>query len=239
MQSRSFAVLVLILWAATGTPLRADSSEYRVKHDHVLGSCQGKLIVSDQEIRYEPSDEKHAQSWPYMDIQKLDVVSPTQLTLKTFKSANWKKLGKDETFKFSLIEGQLTAANQEFLRSKLSRPMVARLTEPKEITSAAFPVRHRHRLGGCEGHLQVEEDRLVYFTDRLNDNRVWKLSEIESIGSFDPYRFRVTTYNETFTFDLKAPLDLKIYDSLWKKIYRLEPAISQRAITRDELHKHS
>ena len=222
MQSKSFSVLVLILWVATGTLLRADSSEYRVKHDHALGSCQGKLIVNDQEIRYEQSDERHAQSWPHMDIQKLDVVSPTQITLKTFKSANWKKLGKDETFKFSLIEGQLTAANQEFLRSKLSRPMVARLTEPKETTSVAFPVRHRHRVGGCEGRLQVDEDRLVYFTDRSNDSRIWKLNEIETIGSPDPYHFRVTTYNETFTFDLKSPLDPNVYDSLWKKIYRLE-----------------
>ena len=222
MQSTSFPGLVLILWATTGGLLRANSLEYGVRHDHALGSCQGKLVVSDREIRYEASDGKHSQSWPYIDIQKIDVVSATQLTLKTFKSTRWKKLGKDEALEFSLIEGQLTAANQEFLRSKLSRPMVARLTEPKEATSAAFPVRHRHRVGGCEGHIQVEEDRLAYSTDRSNDNRVWKLSEIETIGSPDPYHLRVTTYNETFTFDLKAPLDSKIHDSLWKKVYRLQ-----------------
>ena len=224
MQSKFLPILVLGLWTATGTLLRADSFEYRVKHDHTLGSCQGKLIVSDQEIRYEASDGKHSQTWSYIDIQRLDVVSPTQIILKTFKSSSWKKLGKDETFEFSLVEGQLTAANQEFLRSKLSRPIVARLTEPKETTSAAFPVRHRHRLGGCEGSLQIEEDRLVYSSDRSSDNRAWKLSEIETIGSPDPYHFRVSTYIETFTFDLKSPLDPKIYDSLWKKIYRLETA---------------
>jgi hypothetical protein len=223
MQSKFLSVPVLIFWVVTGT-LRADSLEYRVKHDHALGSCQGKLVVSDRDIRYEASDGKHSQTWSYIDIQKLDVVSPTRLTVKTFKSKSWKKLGKDETFEFSLIEGQLTTANQEFLRSKLSRPIVARLPEPKETTSPTFPVRHRHRVGGCEGSLQVGEDRLVYSSDRSNDNRVWKLSEIETIGSPDPYHFRVTTFNETFTFDLKSPLDPKIYDTLWKKIYRLEAA---------------
>ena len=224
MQSKFVLILILILSVTTRGLLRADSFEYRVKHDHVLGSCQGKLTSSDGEIWFEASDGKHSQTWSYIDIEKLDVVSPTRLTLKTFKSASWKKLGKDETFEFSLIEGELTAANQEFLRSKLSRPIVARLTEPKETTSAVFPVRHRHRVGGCEGQLQVEEDRLVYVSDRSKDNRVWKLSDIETIGSPDPYHFRVTTYNETFTFDLKSPLDPNIYDTLWKKIYRLDTA---------------
>jgi hypothetical protein len=224
MQSKFLSVPVLIFWVATGTLLRADSLEYRVKHDHALGSCQGKLVVSDQDIRYEATDGKHSQSWSYIDIQKLDVVSATRLTVKTFTSKSWKKLGKDETFAFSLIEGQLTPANQEFLRSKLHRPIVARLTEPKETALAAVPVRHRHRVGGCEGSLHVEEDRLVYFSDRLNDNRLWKPSEIETIGSPDPYHFRVTTFNETFTFDLKSPLDPKIYDALWKKIYGLGTA---------------
>jgi hypothetical protein len=224
MQRKFFAVLILSFCATPATTVRAESSdhEYKVRHDHTLGSCEGKLAMSDREIRYEASDGKHSQSWSYLDIQKLDIASPTRLTLKTFKSANWNKLGKDKTFGFSLIEGQLTAGTQEFLRSKLSRPMVARLTESKVSRSAAFALRHRHRVGGCEGDLQVEGDRLVYSTDRANDNRVWKLSEIETIGSPDPYHFRVTTYNETFTFDLKSPLDSNVYDSLWKKIYRLE-----------------
>src|SRR5262249_47361289 len=221
MQLQFFAPS-LVLLLMMGTLLRADSLEYNVKHDHTLRSCQGKLTMADQEIRYEASDGKHSQAWSYIDIQKLDVVSPTQIILKAFESASWKKVGKDKTFEFKLTEGQLTVADQEFLRSKLSRPMVARLTDHKEKTLSAIPVRHRHRVGGCQGHLQVEEDRLVYSSDRSNDNRIWKLSEIETIGSPDPYHFRVTTYNETFTFDLKSPLDSKIYDRLWKKIYRLE-----------------
>ena len=213
-------VIGLMLTAAS----LAEPLEFRAKHDHSLGSCDGKLIATDREIRYDATDGKHSRMWAYIDIQKLDVAAPTRLVLKTFESQSWKKLERDKVFEFSLLEGKLTSEQQEFLRAKLSRPIVARLVEKADQGSTLLLVRHRHRLGGCEGQLSVEEGRLIYLTDHAGDNRVWMLREIETFGSSDPYHLRVTTYNETFTFDLKSPLDPKVYDSLWKKIYRLENA---------------
>jgi hypothetical protein len=198
----------------------AESFQLRVKHDHTFGSCEGKLLLGDREIRYEAADGKHSRTWAYHDVQKLDVASFTRLVLKTFESQSWKKLEKDKVFEFSLLDNKMTPEQQEFLRAKLSRPMVARLVE-KADDKMLLPVRHRHALGGCEGQLSVEEDRLIYLTDHASDNRVWILSDVETIGSPDPYHLRVTTYNETFTFDLKSPLDSKVYDSLWKKVYDL------------------
>jgi len=199
----------------------ADSFEFRVKHDHTLGSCEGKLVATDREFRYEAANGKHSRTWAYIDIQKLDVASFTRLVLKTFESQSWKRLETDKVFEFSLVDGKVTPEQQEFLRAKLSRPMVARLVE-KADNSILLPVRHRHALGGCEGQLSVEEERLIYLTDHASDNRAWKLRDIETLGLPDPYHLRVTTYNETFTFDLKSPLDSTTYDPLWKKIYRLE-----------------
>ncbi|HEU0004533.1 MAG TPA: hypothetical protein VFS12_00965 [Terriglobia bacterium] len=46
-----------------------------------------------------------------------------------------------------------------------------------------------------------------------------------------PYHLRVTTYNETFSFDLKSPLDPKVYDSLWKKIPIRKPSRAGEPIT--------
>jgi len=216
----NFIAAVVIGYLVTGVSL-AQSFEFRVRHDHFLGSCTGKLIASKRDIRYEATDGKHSRMWAYIDIQKLDVVSSTRLVLKTFESHSWKKLERDKVFEFSLLEAKLSHDRQEFLRSKLSRPMVARLVE-KTANSTLLLVRHRHRLGGCEGQLSLEANRLIYVTDHAADNRSWKLDEIETLGSTDPYHLRVTTYHETFTFDLKSPLDSKVYDSLWKKIYRLE-----------------
>ena len=50
----------------------AEPFDFRVKHDHTLGSCGGKLIAGDREIRYEATDGKHSHTWAFIDIQKLD-----------------------------------------------------------------------------------------------------------------------------------------------------------------------
>jgi hypothetical protein len=223
MQSGITPPLILSLLLGATAPAWGKSLEYRVKHEHALGSCQGKLILNDQAIDYEASDGKHSQRWPYLDIQRLDV-SSTRVRFETYQSQGWEKLKRDKTFEFRLLEGQLTAETQEFLRSKLSRPMVARLIGTNRTDSSLLSVRHRHRLGGCQGKLRVEEDRLLYSTDLARDNRAWTFDEIETIGSPDPYHLRITTYNETFTFDLKKALEEKTYGLLWAKVYRLEAA---------------
>lgn len=228
MRNRTTWRMLLAVWAIPAGFLHADSFEVRVKHDHFWKSCEGRLLANQQEIRYEAADGKHSRSWSYIDIQKVDLISPTRIEIKTFRSSSWKKLEQDEVFGFSLLEGQLTIENQEFLRSKLSRPMVARLAEKKDMGAASLPVRHRHRLGGCEGELRIETERVVYTTEHAGDSRVWQLGEIETIGASDPYHFRLTSYNETFTFDLKSPLDLTIYESLWKKVYKLEQVHATR-----------
>jgi hypothetical protein len=179
--------------------------------------------LATEAINYEASDGKHSQQWPYLDIQRLDV-SSTRVSFETYQSQGWEKLKRDKIFEFRLLEGQLTAETQEFLRSKLSRPMVGRLIGTTGSDMGLLLVRHRHRLGGCEGELRVEKDRLLYSTDLARDKRAWTFDEIETIGSPDPYHLRVTTYNETFTFDLKKALEEKAYRFLWAKVHRLDAA---------------
>jgi hypothetical protein len=220
---RSEITPALILGLLLVAPAWGEAFEYRVKHDHALGSCQGKLVLGDHAIDYEASDGKHSQRWPYLDVRRLDV-SSTRVRLETYQSQGWEKLTRDKAFQFRLLEGELAAQTQEFLRSKLSRPMVARLPGPNGSDVGLLPVRHRHRLGGCEGELRVEKDRLLYSTDLARDRRAWAFDEIETIGSADPYHLRVTTYNETFTFDLKKALEEKAYRFLWAKVHRLDAA---------------
>jgi len=216
MQSTLGVVVVCLM--LTGIS-RAASFDFRVKHDHTFGSCEGKLSTNEEGLRYEATNGKHSQTWAYIDVQRLDVASFSRVVFKTFRSQSWKQMKRDKVFEFTLIEGKLTSEEQEFLRARLSRPMVARLVERTDQGSPILLVRHRHRLGGCEGQLTIEEDQLVYRADHSQDNRVWKLIDIETIGSPNPYHLRVTTYNETFTFDLKSSLDPHVYDSLWKKVY--------------------
>jgi hypothetical protein len=208
---------LLLCWIALTIPIRAETIEFNVKHEHVRGSCRGKLIIDDNQIRYIADNGKHSGQWAYVDIQKLDV-SPKEIEVQSFQSGPKWKLGSDKVYEFTLLDSELTYAQQEFLRSKLSRPMVARLVDTSSSPLQKLPVRHRHTLGGCEGILSIYQDRIVYSTDFARHSRDWRYSDLETVGSPDRYHLRITSHDETFTFDLKTVLDQKTYDFLWDKV---------------------
>lgn len=221
----SLAWPVLLCWVLLSPSARAETFEFKVKHEHIRGSCRGKLIIDDSQIQYVAENGKHSWRWDYVDIQKLDV-SPKKIELLSFQSRSKWKLGSDKVYEFKLLEGELAYGQQEFLRSKLSRPVVARLVDSSSPALQKLPARHRHTLGGCEGILILNQDRITYSTDYSRHNREWRYSDLETIGSPDPYRLRITSNNETFTFDLKTPLEQKVYDFLWDKVNGLARPVS-------------
>ena len=211
-------IIVAFLLLRFGAASWAATYEFTVRHDHPTGSCRGRLVLDEQQVAYIAANGKHSRQWPYVDIQKLDVVSPKELKLTSFQSGSKWRLNRDKIYEFELSSGELTLEIQEFLRSKLSRPMIARLVRSTTADSATLPVRHRHKLGGCEGILRLQGDRIIYETDHASHNRAWIYRDMQTIGSSDPYNLRLTSFNETFTFDLKAPLDRKLYDALWDQV---------------------
>jgi hypothetical protein len=45
------------------------------------------------------------------------------------------------------------------------------------------------------------------------------LEDIESFASSDKFSLRLSSRFETFTFDLKLPLEQRAYDVLWQAVY--------------------
>ena len=86
-----------------------------------------------------------------------------------------------------------------------------------------FPVRHDHLFGGCQGIIDVTENRIIYVTDNPNDSRIWRLADVESFASTNEFDLRISTREETFHFDLKIPLNRETYQHIWNKVY--EPQI--------------
>lgn len=207
----------IICWIAFSASLRAETFEFKVKHEHLRGSCRGKLVIDDSQIQYVADRGKHSRQWTYVDIQTLDV-SPKKIELQSFQSGPKWKLGSDKEYEFTILDGELTYVHQEFLRSKVRRPMVARLVVSSFAPLQKLPVRHRHTLGGCEGIVGIYGDRIVYSTDHARHSREWRYSDLETVGSPDRYHLRITSQNETFTFDLKTALEQKTYDFLWDKV---------------------
>ena len=87
-------------------------------------------------------------------------------------------------------------------------------------TPIASP-RHRGVLSGSHGTLIIGSAGIEFASKKAKDSRTWLYRDIQTIGTPDPFRFRVTTYAETFTFDLKERLPDEAYRLAWREVYGL------------------
>lgn len=67
---------------------------YQVQHRHLFGECEGTLIISQNEVRYESiSDISHSRRWAMSDFKELSHPNPYELELDVFS-------GSDYNFRF-------------------------------------------------------------------------------------------------------------------------------------------
>lgn len=72
-------------------PVAAGEMVYKVQHDHRLGSCQGRLAVSQDRIVYESIDNLgHSRNWLLKDIKELSLDNPYTLNIDPFSGAKYK-----------------------------------------------------------------------------------------------------------------------------------------------------
>jgi hypothetical protein len=76
-------------------------------------------------------------------------------------------------------------------------------------------------LGGSHGTLVIGSTGIEFASQKPKDSRTWLYRDIQTIGTPDPFHFRVTTYAETFTFDLKERLPEGAYRLAWQEVYDL------------------
>jgi len=213
--------LVVILLSAFGRLSFGQPFTFKVRHDHWRGGCTGRLTIDDQGIEYRTEDGGHSRKWSYPDLKRIDIQSGKSLELLTYED---RKLipGAERKFEFELLEGEITEAVYRLLLDKSPRPLLARLPYGSTAPVFSLGAKHRHRVGGCEGELQFERERVIYRTDKPGDTRIWLYADISSVGLLDRYSLRLTTLLETYTFDLKLPITSEQYNFLWAKVYHLE-----------------
>jgi hypothetical protein len=209
---------LLISWVACGG-LYAKEFVFTVKQDR-LWDGKGTLIIAAERIEFRAEKAKDARRWSYPDIKGIDIVSPRKLLIKTYESQVW-RLGADRAYSFQLLQGEITEEIYQFLLGKINKPITTRVIFSVAAPIYQWPVRHRHRLGGCQGVLKIAADRIVYETEQRTDRRIWFYKDIESVGSSGPFDLRITTYTETFTFDLKERLKEAEYTDLWERVNRM------------------
>lgn len=248
-----FIFISIFIFAASAPAVRAQdetnatkakgkpTNEFRfwVKHDHLRKSCEGELVINEEGIEYITAFEKHERYWDFGDIKLLKLISKTEIEVQTYTTYRPKltlnqslNIGRDESFRFKFLEGEMTQEISNFLQGKIKKPMATSFVGVGDEAAPpiySLPVRHRHRWGGCSGLLKVYDDRLVYqsYTEP-KDSRLWRWSDIQGLGRSSRYKFEITTFEPQFggpekpyNFDLKEEMTDEIYDFVWKKFYKV------------------
>ena len=83
----------------SGTPTRAQSERatatepmsFEAKHEHRIGSCRGRLIVTDKGLGYESIDQiDDSRQWEFKDIKELRRDNPYQIKIEPFNGNEYK-----------------------------------------------------------------------------------------------------------------------------------------------------
>jgi len=211
--------------------VRAQEFTYKVQQDRLIGHRDGELIISTRGVEYRAKKEKDSRMWTYTDIKLFEILSPTRVRVWTYQNRKL-RLGQEESLTFKIIEGQIDQQVSDFLRARITRPLVTSFTNEESESFAQIPVKHLHRLNGCQGVLKVYADRLVYEAEDGHDSRSWRWTDIRAVGRPDIDRFEVLTFEpqpggpkRSYNFILKAPLADKTYDFIWSRVYRPTPLI--------------
>lgn len=215
------AISTLGLWLAASVfclgslPASAKTFTYRVRHLHAIGSCQGKLVVSETDVRYESGFRDHARIWPYLQLKKVASDTPRRLTFFTYEDQTL-QLGRDRPFNFELLDGNVSDELFNFLQERVGRGPAPPPAATPPGGRFELAVKHLHLFGGCEGTLRITPNFLQYVTAKESDARLWKYLDIKRIESRSPYRMNIHTYEDqllllgrdrVFRFELKEVLE--------------------------------
>lgn len=230
---RMLNVVALLALVVGGREALAQEFRFKVEHDHMIKSCRGDLIISPNGVEYRTGNKDHARKWGYTDIKMIELESPKEIEIISYETSR-KTLGNDRGFEFKVLESEITKEVSDFLLARVARPLATTFVATEEKPRYEFPVRHRHRFGGCQGTLKMYADRLIYESEDAEGSRYWRFSDIKSISRTGSYQFAVTTYepefggpSKTYNFDLKERMDEKVYDYLWARVYKVRLPVSR------------
>ncbi len=221
--------LTLILFVAlffAARPAMAQGYEFAVEHDHTIGACRGRLIITPERIEYRTEHKGHSRDWRYTDIRQIKIVSPKKIDLASYEDRKW-RMGLDRPFEFKLLEGEITSEISALLIERATRPVVTSVAPaPEGAPAFEVPVKRLRRFGGCIGTLKIYPDRLVYESqDEPENSRFWRYGDIQSFSQSERYRFEVVSFEDKFggpksyNFQLREDLPATAYDYVWARVY--------------------
>jgi hypothetical protein len=218
--------LIAMLLAPTATAQTPEEFRFSVEREKTLRDERGDLVINADGIFYKSQDGDTLLRIPFTDVYEADVSDRSIVRIETYDVLK-RRFGGRRTYTFRVRGATHDDRLAQFLTAHLNRPVLGSYGTAGEstVTVAAY---HRHTLGGCNGRIEMGVDTIRFISDKPSHSRTWRYQDMETIGSSDPFDFRVSTFAETYRFDLKERLPEKAYEAAWQRIYQLPRKYSRR-----------
>ena len=208
--------LCAVVLSVLGISQAVGEFRYEVKRDKLWGGEPGVLTVDEGGFQYRSENGKTALNFAFGEIRKADVSDPHRIRLYTYDRAK-KRLTRPSEFEFNLREGTTDSTLAQFLAARLERPVVGAYQISEDgLQVSAY---HRHSLSGCHGVLRFSAAAVVFESKDPAHSRTWAYEDIQTVGTMNLFHFRLTSYAETFNFDLKQRLSSENYREVWRHVY--------------------
>jgi len=175
------------------------------------------LVVDVQGVSFQ-ADKGITLHWSFTEIESLHLGAKV-MVVKTYEPRGWLRPGTRQ-LRFKL-QSNIPPAIAAELAERVQKP--SRNGDPIEKRTGfpSLPAHHRSAWGGgSNGVLRFHDGGIDYVSQTGKDGRSWRWTDIQTLTSPDPFHLTVFGYVETYSFDLKQPLQLKIYDRLTDEVYR-------------------
>ncbi len=182
-----------------------------------LAKVSGTLIIDGTGVEFRP-DKGSSIRWTFVEIKTL-YIQARRITVTGYEKRGRLRTGTKQ-FRFALGT-DLPAAVAAELAKSVGRPVRNGNPQPEVSSIATLPAQHRTAFGGTKsnGILRFREEGIDYVTTSNQDSRSWRWTDIQTITNQDRYHLIVFGYRETYSFDLKQPLPLGLYDRLTDEVY--------------------
>jgi hypothetical protein len=220
----TFLILGSVLVVSRTASAEPDFS-LAAKRSHLVGSSSGTLRITSLGIDYDTDAKADARRWQYWDIKQLQIHSPKHISVLTYEDQGRIKFGADRRFDFDLREGSITPEIVAFILAHTERPVVTAVLPPRaEGALYRLPVKHERPGRGSDGVLLMYNDGLVFATERANETRYWRFTDIFAVLPLDRDRLEVLAYEggagelRPFTFQLKSEMPDAFARTLWSRV---------------------
>lgn len=223
------AAMLTLLCAAL--PARAAQAPltYDVKEDRRFGSTRGTLTIGDEGVAFVAANAKDGRRWTFDAIQQIRI-APKQIEIATYEDRGRLSTGGGRVYRYGVTGAAIDAALADFLLARVHVPVVSAVLPTGALDGEiSVPAHHEQRRGGADGTLVATPAGVAFVTSRPGEARFWRYADLFAVLAIDRYRLELSAYEGSpgqtrpYVFSLKAPLDARAYDLLWRRINRPLP----------------